>query len=112
MHLGGCSIHQIDRAVQLLNRIGVTALHSPGAGSNGSASYNERLLEVIFNTLLDACISARDLDRMTSIFTMMQEFQINISAVTYGTLIKAFGQSLCCARCHEVWEDMLQAKIQ
>jgi len=112
MHLAGCSVAEIDRAVELLRRIGAVALQSPGAGSGGSTTCNARLLEVLFNTLLDACITVRDLDRMTEIFSMMQEFQVSISAVTYGTLIKAFGQAGRLNRCHEVWQDMRRASIQ
>merc|ERR1719261_1464588 len=61
MHLAGCTVAEIDRAVELLRRIGAVALQSPGAGSGGSTTCNARLLEVLFNTLLDACITVRDL---------------------------------------------------
>merc|ERR1719313_3214554 len=42
---------------------------------------------------------------------MMQEFKVGVSAVTYGTLIKAFGQASRINRCHEVWEDMRRSSI-
>jgi len=42
----------------------------------------------------------------------MQEFQVNVSAVTYGTLIKAFGQAERIGRCHEVWADLRRSGIQ
>jgi len=113
MHLSGCSVAEIDRAVSLLRSIGPVALQSPGVGAGGSsADCNARLLEVLFNTLLDACVSIRDLDRMASIFEMMQEYRVGVSAVTFGTLVKAFGQAKRLARCHEVWEDMRKASIR
>merc|ERR1719253_616000 len=49
---------------------------------------------------------------MATIFAMMQEFKVSTSAVTYGTLIKAFGQAGRLARCHEVWKDMRRASIR
>lgn len=112
MHIAGSNVVEIDRAVELLRHIGADALQSPGAGSGGSTTCNARLLEVLFNTLLDACITVKDLDRMTQIFAMMQEFNVSISAVTYGTLIKAFGQAFHLTRCHEIWQDMRRASIR
>lgn len=113
MHVAGCTVSDIDRAVELLNRIGATALQAQSTATNsgGAARCNERLLEVLFNTLLDACITVRDLDRMTDIFVMMQQFKVGVSAVTHGTLIKAFGQAGRLVRCHEIWEDMRVARI-
>jgi pentatricopeptide repeat protein len=111
MHLAGCSTSDIDKAVDLLRRIGSTTLQMPGAGSNNSYGCNARLLEVLFNTLLDACISVRDLVRLANIFDMMQEFKVSLSAVTYGTLIKAFGQAGRIGRCHEVWGDLWRSGI-
>jgi len=111
MHLAGCSISEIDRAVELLHRIGREALQFQSASTGSSQSCNARLLEVLFNTLLDACITVRDLDRMAKIFEMMQDFGVNVSAVTFGTLIKAFGQAGRLSRCREVWMEMQEAKI-
>jgi pentatricopeptide repeat protein len=110
MHLAGSSISDIDRAVDLLYRIGPDALEAPS--KDGSSVSNARLLEVLFNTLLDACITVRDLDRMTKIFVIMQEFKVSVSAVTYGTLIKAYGQAGRLSRCHEIWKDMHAASIR
>lgn len=109
MHLTGCCPSDIDRAVDLLNRVGADALQ---AGRDGAPAYNERLMEVLFNTLLDACITVHDLDRMSKIFDMMQQFGVKVSAVTYGTLIKAFGQSGAVKRCRQAWEDMRRSKIE
>lgn len=111
MHLAGCSVSDIDRAVELLRSIGPAALQSTASSRSTSQVSNDRLLEVLFNTLLDACITAHDLDRMVQIFKMMQDFQVSVSAVTFGTLIKAFGQAGRLSRCKEVWNEMQQAGI-
>jgi len=109
MHLVGCTVTDIDRVVKLLHAISPDAMQAPGVGSGShSTGGTPRLLEVLFNTLLDLCVSLRDLDRMGAIFQMMSTFHVIVSSVTYGTLIKAFGQAGRLARCKEVWEEMLQ----
>jgi pentatricopeptide repeat protein len=112
MHIAGCSVVEIDRAVSLIRRVGAEALRAASATAGHSTDSNARLVEVLFNTLLDACVTVRDLDRMGEIFEMMQEFNVGVSAVTFGTLIKAFGQAGRLTRCHEVWEDMQSAGIK
>lgn len=113
LHLTGSTTREIDRAVQLVRGIGPAGLHSSGTGGNGCAdTSNSRLLEVLFNTLLDACVSIRDLDRMAEIFKMMGEFEVEVSAVTFSTLIKAFGQAGQLSHCHEVWKNMLDANVK
>lgn len=54
MHLSGCSVREIDRALSLLKRVGPDALQSKD-------NDNTRLHEVLFNSMLDACVNARDL---------------------------------------------------
>lgn len=114
MHLGGCSVSEIDRVVVLLKGIGAQALQDTSlhSGNGRPDQQNSRLLEVMFNTLLDACVSSKDLDRMAEIFALMRSFQTGVSAVTFGTLIKAFGQAGKLSRCLEVWEEMHRASIQ
>merc|ERR1740121_1457381 len=113
LHLTGASVRDIDRAVTLVRRIGPAGLHSSGSGSaSSSEASNQRLLEVLFNTLLDACVSVRDLDRMAEIFKMMRTFEVEVSAVTFSTLIKAFGQAGQLVHCHEVWKNMLNANVK
>jgi len=113
LHLTGCSVHDIDRAVALVRKIGPAGLHATGfASSTANDATNARLQEVLFNTLLDACVSIRDLDRMAEIFQLMRRFEVEVSSVTFGTLIKAFGQAGQLAHCHEVWKNMLDAKVK
>jgi len=117
LHFAGCSGVELDRAVALLRRLGPEGLQVPaqctGKGGPSLASRagvqecnNTRLLEVLFNTLLDACAGLQDLDRMARVFAMMEEFGVSISAVTLGTLIKAFGQAGRLGHCREVVQRM------
>lgn len=113
LHLTGSTAHEIDRVVRLLRGIGPAGLQSSGTGGRSCAdTSNSRLLEVLFNTLLDACVSIRDLDRMAEIFKMMGEFEVEVSAVTFSTLIKAFGQAGKLSHCHEVWKNMWDANVK
>jgi pentatricopeptide repeat protein len=114
MHVSGAAGTEIDRAIELLRRIGRFGLQ-PQSEDNGSAGQrrgNIQMVEVLFNTLLDICTTSRDLDRMSEIFGMMQEFKVSISSVTFGVLIKAFGQAGRLQRCREVWEGMLSSGVQ
>mmetsp|Transcript_129645 Transcript_129645/g.276542 ORF Transcript_129645/g.276542 Transcript_129645/m.276542 type:complete len:913 (-) Transcript_129645:160-2898(-) len=115
MHLGGCSSSDIDRLVTVLRRIGVEGLATSAVGAvrsvDASGKCNSRLLEVLFNTLLDTCVTLHDLDRMADVFRMMEEFEVTVSAVTFGTLIKAFGQAGQLEHCHEAWSRMEAAKV-
>jgi pentatricopeptide repeat protein len=104
MHLSGCSVREIDRALALLKRVGPETLQSKD-------NDNTRLHEVLFNSMLDACVNARDLTRMAEVFGMMRECQVPVSAVTFGTLIKAFGQAARLDRCEDVWGEMRRAKV-
>jgi len=106
LHLVGCSAEGIDRATALVRSIG-----QRGLDSAVSENQNARLPEVIFNSLLDACASISDLDRMGEIFNMMGQYQVTVSAVTFGTLIKAFGQAGKLSLCHEVWQNMIDAQV-
>ena len=79
MHLAGCTVAEIDHIVTLLRRMGPVSRPMPGvgysAGCVGSPT-NAEWLEVIFNTLLDAGVSVRDLDCMTEMFTLMRDFEV------------------------------------
>lgn len=108
MHMTGGSGNELDRAVGFVRRLGPTALQtSPFEKCN-----NKGLAEVLFNTLLDICCASRDLDRMTEIFGTMQEFDVPLSTVTFGTLIKAFGQAGRLECCHQVWKQIRDLRLR
>jgi pentatricopeptide repeat protein len=105
MHLSGCTVREIDRAMTLLKGVGPEALQSKD-------NDNARLHEVLFNSMLDACVNARDLNRMAEVFAMMRDCKVPVSAVTFGTLIKAFGQAGRLDRVREVWGEMRRANVR
>lgn len=105
MHLSSCTVTEIDRAIGLLKRLGPGAFHSPDTD-------NTRLHEVLFNSMLDACVNARDLNRMAEVFELMRDCRVPVSAVTFGTLIKAFGQVGKLDRCKHVWAEMRRAGVR
>jgi len=112
IHLAGCTQWDLDRVVALLVQVGRERLHAQDqSSSEANGGSNSRLLEVLFNTLLDACVSIRDLDRMGRIFRLMEAFDVGLSAVTFGTLIKAFGQAGKLNCCHDVWRNMRAAGV-
>ena len=115
MHLAGCTVFGIHRIVTLLRRIEPVSRPKPGLGYNAGyvgSPTNAEWLEVIFNTLLDAGVSVRDLDCMTEFFTLMRDFEIESSAVTFSTLIRAFGQARLPVCCHEAWPVMRSSAIK
>ena len=82
LHLPSCSATEIDRAVSFMQKIGPAGLYSSSAGGSGcSDASNARLLEVLFNTLLDARVSIRDLDCMADIFEMMGSSRSNFISI-------------------------------
>ncbi len=48
--------------------------------------------EILYNCLIDACVRFNDLTRAMKVFYQMQEEGISPSSVTYGIIIKSFGQ--------------------
>mmetsp|Transcript_72809 Transcript_72809/g.129273 ORF Transcript_72809/g.129273 Transcript_72809/m.129273 type:complete len:676 (+) Transcript_72809:2-2029(+) len=111
MHLTGASADELECIVEMLRRLGPSAVHSSEQTTSKPHESNSRLVEVLFNTLLDICCASGDLDRMTEVFEMMQQFNVNVSAVTFGTLLKAFGLAGRLRCCHEVWNQMLNSGI-
>lgn len=115
MHIAGgdCTAQQLERAVNILRKVSMT---EPGSAeirgeAGGVPDKNERLHEVLFNSMLDACVNFGDLSRMAEVFTLMRERSVPVSAVTFGTLVKAFGQAGRPDRCSEVWEEMRRAAV-
>lgn len=49
--------------------------------------------EILYNCLIDACVRFHDANRAVAVFHEMQLSGIKPSSVTYGILIKAYGQA-------------------
>lgn len=71
--------NDLDRAFNLLEQI----------KDNGEAKPDE----ILYNCLIDACIRLREINRAVAVFNEMEMSDVKPSAVTYGILIKAYGQS-------------------
>eukprot|EP00746_Dinoflagellata_sp_MGD_P158203 gnl/MRDRNA2_/MRDRNA2_86416_c0_seq1.p1 gnl/MRDRNA2_/MRDRNA2_86416_c0~~gnl/MRDRNA2_/MRDRNA2_86416_c0_seq1.p1 ORF type:complete len:1075 (+),score=265.47 gnl/MRDRNA2_/MRDRNA2_86416_c0_seq1:152-3376(+) len=68
----------------------------------------EQMDEVLFSSVIEACIRLRRLDLLSS---MMQKFEksghtLSLTAPTYGSMIKAFGQSKDVDRIWDLWREM------
>merc|ERR1719310_1652841 len=68
----------------------------------------EQMDEVLFSSVIEACIRLRRLDLLSS---MMQKFEkcghnLSLTAPTYGSMIKAFGQSKDVERIWSLWREM------
>lgn len=109
---GMVSGDQIDRAIQVLRKLGPLASGGAGKGSEEASADQKRLYEVLFNSLLDACVNSWDLERMAAAFAAMRDAGVAVSAVTFGTLIKAFGNAGKLSRCHECWAEMRKAEVK
>ena len=49
--------------------------------------------EILFNCLIDACVRFQDLQRAIAVFNEMKYQTVKPSSVTFGILIKAYGQA-------------------
>jgi len=118
LQLTGCCAHDVGRTIDLLRKLGPEGLQatSDNSGSNtddaGSRRGSRRVQEMMFNSLLGACVKSQDLDRLVDVFALMSSFAVEVSQATYGTLIKTLGQSGRIAHCHEVWKGMLRAEVK
>lgn len=66
--------------------------------------------EVLFNTLLDALIHRRYIDRLGVVLQDFDVANVKPSVQTYGLLIKAFSLLKKTSRCWELWRDMVQTR--
>lgn len=68
----------------------------------------EQMDEVLFSSVIEACIRLHRLDLLSS---MMRKFEkrgrsLSLTAPTYGSMIKAYGQSHDVERIWELWHEM------
>jgi len=66
--------------------------------------------DVLFNTVLDACIHRQDLDRLRKILEAFASSAMKPSVQTYGLLIKAFSTMRQLSRCWQLWKDMVETR--
>merc|ERR1719343_1919546 len=66
--------------------------------------------EVLFNTVLDACIQRRDKARLARIIESFESSRTWPSVHTYGLLFKALGVLQRTTRCRELWRQMVEKR--
>jgi pentatricopeptide repeat protein len=72
----------------------------------------EPLDEVLFSTLAEACIRTKKLEVLAEYMSSYSAQVKGLSAPTYGSMIKAFGQMHDVKRVKELWADMVKNEVQ
>merc|ERR1719214_164868 len=75
---------------------------------------DEPMDEVLFSSVIEACIRTRRLDLLSD---MMRKYAkqgglLALTAPTYGSMIKAYGQARDVERLWELWNEMLQREVK
>merc|ERR1719214_216708 len=75
---------------------------------------DEPMDEVLFSSVIEACIRTRRLDLLSE---MMRKYAkqgglLALTAPTYGSLIKAYGQAHDLERLWELWNEMIQREVR
>lgn len=83
---------EADRALAVLDRTGIAVCED----------------EVVFNTVLDACVQRRDKDRLVRVLATFEASQLKPSVHTYGLLFKAFGLLRKSCPCLKLWREMVE----
>merc|ERR1719238_979679 len=70
--------------------------------------------EVLFSSVIEACIRTRRLDLLSE---MMRKYAkqgglLALTAPTYGSMIKAYGQAHDVERLRELWEEMTRREVK
>lgn len=70
--------------------------------------------EVLFSSVIEACIRIKHLDLLSD---MMRRYRgrggfVNLSAPTYGSMIKAYGQAGDASRVQELWQEMEERGVK
>merc|ERR1719445_2067039 len=66
--------------------------------------------EVVFNTVLDACIFRRDRTRLERALQLYERSSLTPGVRTYGLLIKASAVLRRTSACWSLWKDMTQCR--
>jgi len=75
---------------------------------------DEPMDEVLFSSVIEACIRTRRLDLLSE---MMRKYAkqgglVALTAPTYGSMIKAYGQAHDVERLWELWNEMIQREVR
>jgi len=66
--------------------------------------------DVLFNTVLDACIHRQDTERLRKVLETFASSDMKPSVHTYGLLIKAFSTLRQLSRCWQLWREMVETR--
>lgn len=83
---------ELSKALELLNGI--------------QANPNFKPDEILYNSLIDACIKFNEITKGLSLYEEMKKKRIEPSSVTYGILIKAFGKMNDLVKAFQIFEQM------
>jgi pentatricopeptide repeat protein len=67
--------------------------------------------EVLYNSILDICITNNELDKAREIFEEMKNGNIIPSVVTYSIMIKGYGNNKNFEKCYELYNELISKKI-
>mmetsp|Transcript_71060 Transcript_71060/g.111234 ORF Transcript_71060/g.111234 Transcript_71060/m.111234 type:complete len:1077 (-) Transcript_71060:92-3322(-) len=73
----------------------------------------ETIDEVLFSSVIEACIRIRQLDVLSDLMRRYRQEGgfVNLSAPTYGSMIKAYGQAGDVVRVRELWQEMAERGV-
>ena len=67
--------------------------------------------EILYNSMIDACVKFNELDKAFELFKEMSSRGIKPSSITYGILIKAYGKSNNLEKAFKIFEIMKNENI-
>ncbi|CAK0789789.1 unnamed protein product [Prorocentrum cordatum] len=74
----------------------------------------ESIDEVLFSSVIEACLRIKQLALLTNIMRRHRQKGgfVNLTAPTYGSMIKAYGQAGDVARVRELWQEMEERGVK
>lgn len=73
---------------------------------------SDRLDEILFNSLIDTAVAYKDFDKVNRTLEYMRAYGIQFSNITYGILVKAFGQNGMIESALVIFEQMRKHNVQ
>lgn len=76
------------------------------------ADIEEPIDEVLFSSVIEACTRIKQLSPLSDLMRRRQRRPTNLSAPTYGAMIKAYGQAGDVERVRELWAEMAELGVK
>jgi pentatricopeptide repeat protein len=79
-----------------------------------STNIEESIDEVLFSSVIEACIRVKQMDLVSELMKRYRQRGgfVNLSAPTYGSMIKAYGQAGNLQRVQELWVEMQEQGVK